>query len=60
MSNKIGDTFRDVRLLIEAYTTPEQFPSPKDYLQALTEGLDNLAITLGAEPPERHDVWSPA
>ena len=54
---------RHVRYLVEAYTTPEQFATPKDYLEALTEGLDNLTQAVGAVPeeePEFSRIWSRA
>lgn len=55
-----AETFRHVRYLCEAYTQPEQFPTPEDYLRALTEGLDNLTQAIGEQPPAMHDVWSNA
>lgn len=51
---------RWVRYTVEAYTQPQQFKTPAEYLAALTECLDNLAQAAGQEPPERHDVWSNA
>lgn len=51
---------RWVRYTVEAYTQPDQFKSPAEYLAALTECLDNLSRAAGQTPPERHDVWSHA
>lgn len=42
----------------EAYTDPAQFATPEEYLQAITEVLDEVAILAGKQPPKLEGVWS--
>lgn len=49
---------RWVKYAAEAYTDPSQFKTPEEYLQALTEVLDEVAALAGKEPPNLEGVWS--
>ncbi len=45
------------RIAAGVYRQPGRFRSPQEYLRALTEHLDKLCLAVGAQPPEKHNVW---
>jgi hypothetical protein len=53
-----NDIYRYARYAAETWTTPSQFASPQEFLEALTEVLDELAESCGMEPKPLEGVWS--
>lgn len=57
----MGDRTRHSKYLVETYTTPEQFPTRKEFIEALDAALSELTLAWGLEPPDlaevRDTVW---
>lgn len=48
---------RWAKYTVETWTTPEQFKTPEEFAQALTEVLDEMALAYGQQPPVIEGVW---
>lgn len=49
---------RVARFMVEAWTNPENFPSGRDLMVAIIEGMDELTLAAGRELPDMTGVWS--
>lgn len=57
MAGNSVDVLRFARYAAETYSTPEQFATPEEYTQALTEVLDELATITGHPLPKIEEAW---
>lgn len=58
MSGNPTELMRWAKYTVETYSSPDQFKSPQEFAEALTEVLDELTVAFGAQPPKIEGAWN--